>query len=114
MYKKQGKLEITGFCDSDYGGCVDTRRSTSGYVFMISRGAVTWSSKRQGCVAMSSCEAEYMAGSHAGKEGVWLRNFLNEMGFNVHVAISIYRQRIGNRINEKPEISFANETYRYP
>ena len=57
---------------------------------MISRGAVSWSSKRQGCVAMSSCEAEYMAGSHAAKEAVWQRNFVIELGFDVHVAVSIY------------------------
>ena len=79
MFKKTGNLEITRFCDADWGGCLDTRRSTSGYVFLICGGAVSWSSKRQNSVALSSCESECMAAAHAAKEAVWQRNIVREL-----------------------------------
>ena len=75
-FQRLGKLQIIGFCDSDWGGCLDTRRSTSGYVFLMNGACISWSSKRQGSVALSTCESEFMAGCHAAKEAVWLRNFI--------------------------------------
>jgi len=74
---------LTGYSDSDYAGAHDglARRSTSGYVFYIGGGAVSWSSKRQTSVALSTTEAEYIASVHAGQEGVWLRSLLAELGY---------------------------------
>ena len=60
LYKRSGSLDLVGFCDSNWGGCLDTRRSTTGYVFMMSGGAVSWCSKRQKSTSQSSCEAEYV------------------------------------------------------
>ena len=60
-YSWDSKLSPTAFVDADYGGCKDTHRSTSGYVFMMAGGAVTWSSKHQATVALSTVEAEYIA-----------------------------------------------------
>ncbi|XP_059650530.1 uncharacterized protein LOC132296337 [Cornus florida] len=57
----------------------DARRSTSGYVFKFNGRAVSWKSVKQGCTADSTMEAEYIAGSEAAKEAVWLRNFLIEL-----------------------------------
>ena len=73
-FQRTQKFELYGFCDSDWGGCLDTRRSTSGYVFLLGGAAVSWSSKRQATVAMSSAEAEYIAATHAAKESLWIRN----------------------------------------
>ncbi|KAJ9529329.1 hypothetical protein QJQ45_008010 [Haematococcus lacustris] len=64
---------LVGFCDADFAGDTDTRRSTTGHVFMLHGGAVSWSSRRQPTVAASTTESEYMACSAAGKEGLWLR-----------------------------------------
>ena len=89
-FQKIDNFELTGFCDSDWGGCVDTRRSTSGYVFMLGGAAVSWSSKRQATVAMSSCEAEYLAASHAAKESVWAMGLLREFGFNESKPVRIF------------------------
>ena len=69
---------LLAWSDADWGGDKDTRRSTSGYVFTLSGGAVSWQSKLQKSVAQSSTEAEYVALSLAAKEGIWIRRFLEE------------------------------------
>ncbi|GJS64539.1 retrovirus-related pol polyprotein from transposon TNT 1-94 [Tanacetum coccineum] len=63
----------------DYGGCLDSGKSTTGYVFTVGGIAVRWMSRIQKCVAMSTTEAEYMAITEADKELVWLKNFLKEL-----------------------------------
>ena len=70
--------EVQGWCDADFAGDRDTRKSTSGYVFTISGGAVSWSSKRQSTVSVSTTEAEYKAAFAAGKEAVWLRKLADD------------------------------------
>ncbi|GJV49057.1 retrovirus-related pol polyprotein from transposon TNT 1-94 [Tanacetum coccineum] len=71
------EVVLEGFSDSDYGGCLDSGKSTTGYVFTMGGTSVSWMSKIQKCVAMSTTEAEYMAIAEAGKELVW--NFLKEL-----------------------------------
>lgn len=70
---------ITGFVDSDWGGCSDTGRSTTGWVFAYNGCPVSWSSQRQKTVSSSSTEAEYIAASDACKEALWLKGFHNEI-----------------------------------
>ena len=77
---------LRGFSDANWGGDIDTRRSTSGYVFMLSGGAVSWGSKRQHCVALSSMESEYIALSLATREATWLRRLLSD--FTAHDSAS--------------------------
>ena len=76
MYKATATLAPVGYSDSDWGGCTINRKSTSGYVFKMAGGAVSWKSRKQSCVAQSSSEAEYMALSAAVKEAIWLRNIV--------------------------------------
>ena len=70
-----------GWVDSDYAGDLDRRRSRSGYVFYSWGGPVSWSSALQGCVALSSCQAEYQAACEAAKEAVWLTRVCNDLGY---------------------------------
>jgi len=65
-------LDIHGFVDSYWARDLDQRRSTSGYVFNLFGGAVSWMSKKQSIVALSTTEVEYMAATYASKEAVWL------------------------------------------
>jgi len=79
-YRANGK-PLVGFCDADWAGDVDDRRSTTGYTFILAGGAVSWSSKKQQTVALSTTEAEYMSLTQATKEGIWIQRFLEEIGF---------------------------------
>ena len=81
VYKHQNNntLQLQGWCDADYNGDKDTRHSTSGYVFTIAGGAISWKSKKQNTVALSSTEAEFIAAAYATKEGVWLQRLLYEL-----------------------------------
>lgn len=79
-YSQDGDLSPLAFVDADYGGCRDTRRSTSGYVFTMAGGAVTWSSKRQATVALSTVEAEYIAMSRCAQQMAWMQTWLDEVG----------------------------------
>lgn len=73
------ELKMCGYSDADYAGDVETRRSTSGYVFMFGNSTTSWGSERQKSVALSTTESEYMAAAHAMKELVWLRRLLSEI-----------------------------------
>jgi muramidase (phage lysozyme) len=64
---------FVGYCDASFAGDTERRRSTSGYVFLLFGGAVSWYSRRQDIVAMSTQEAEYIAACAAGKQALWLR-----------------------------------------
>jgi hypothetical protein len=70
---------LTGFSDSDDAGDLDDRKSTTGLVFFFGSSVVTWASQKQRIVAMSSCEAEYIAAATAASQAVWLSRLLSEM-----------------------------------
>lgn len=82
QYRRDGEERLVGFVDSDYAGDEDDRKSTSGYTFMIGGGAVSWSSKKQPIVTLSTTEAEYVAAANGATQAIWLRNVLEEIGFN--------------------------------
>ena len=67
---------VYGYVDVDYTGDLDKRRSTTGYVFTLAGGAISWMSKLQEIVALSTTEAEYIATSNAIKEEIWLKGYL--------------------------------------
>ena len=76
----KSSLTLQGFSDADLGGDLDGRKSTTGYIFTLGGTAVSWKSKLQSRVALSTTEAEYVAMSEAAKEMLWLKNFLKELG----------------------------------
>jgi hypothetical protein len=74
-----------GYSDANWGNDQDSRRSTSGYLFYYG-GLVSWSSKKQATVALSSTEAEYMALMHATKEAIWLRSLISELKIELRLT----------------------------
>ena len=80
----------TGHCDADWAGDVGDRKSTSGYVFTLSGAPVSWRSKKQQCVALSSAEAEYIALSSAAQEAVWLRLLMEDLDGKTETPMTLF------------------------
>lgn len=89
FYKRGVKDVLLAFTDSDYAGDVDDRKSTSGYVFLMCEGAVSWSSKKQPVVALSTTEAEFVAAAACACQGVWMKRILNQLGHTNCKCISV-------------------------
>jgi hypothetical protein len=79
-----------GFSDRDHAGDIDTRRSTSGVLYFLGKNVITWQSQKQKVVALSSCEAEYITGTTAACQGVWLTRLLSELKGKREGAVKIY------------------------
>ncbi len=77
--KKEKVVALIGYSDSDHGADVDGRKSTSGVLYFYGDNAITWQSQKQKAVALSSCEAEYIAAATASCQGVWLARLLAEL-----------------------------------
>ena len=75
-YRKSDQLEIIEYSDSDFAGCRDSMKSTSGYVYLLAEGAISWKSVKQSIVASSTMAAEFVACYEASNHGIWLRNFV--------------------------------------
>uniref|UniRef100_A0A151UDF9 Retrovirus-related Pol polyprotein from transposon TNT 1-94 n=1 Tax=Cajanus cajan TaxID=3821 RepID=A0A151UDF9_CAJCA len=88
-YKRQGKTDLTSYCDSDYAGDQDDRKSTSGYVFLLSSGAISWSSRKQPIVTLSTTEAEFVAAAYCVCQGIWIKRILEELGVKLEESLSI-------------------------
>ncbi|KAG7567097.1 Integrase catalytic core, partial [Arabidopsis thaliana x Arabidopsis arenosa] len=81
VYTKGKDLSVVGYCDSDHGGDLDRKRSTSGYVFTVGGNTISWKSCLQPVMALSSTEAEFIALTEAVKEAIWVKGLLGDLGF---------------------------------
>ncbi len=82
-FKSNVTGKLVGYTDSDWAGLKDGQRSTNGYAFLFSGGLVSYQSKQQATVALSSTEAEHMATTEAGKEALWIGQFLAALGYRL-------------------------------
>ena len=71
------------YTDADFGACLDTRKSVSGFVIILNDGAIAWHSKKQSTVALSTTEAEYMASAAAVREVLWFRTLAIDLDLGV-------------------------------
>ncbi|XP_074323621.1 secreted RxLR effector protein 161-like [Apium graveolens] len=104
--KDSGNNILTGFSDSDLGGQVDDRKSTGGMIFYLNESAITWVSQKQKYVALSSCEAEFMAATAATCQGIWLRNILSRITSEAVGPVVLY-------INNRSAIDLAKNPMFY-
>ena len=89
-YGKDSEFTLTGFTNSDWAGSINDRRSTSAYIFCLGKSTISWCSRKQNTVALSSTEAEYTSATEAACEGVWLRKLLNDLGRKQEGSTTIY------------------------
>ena len=94
-YSIQNNHYISGFCDSDYAGDITTAKSTSGYIFLLAGGPISWKSKLQSIVAQSTTEAEYIAINAASKEAVYIAEILKELGYYKQEKFPLYTDNNG-------------------
>ena len=87
---------VIGYVDADYAGDLVTRRSTTGYVFMVNGDCTSWRSKRQPTVAKSTTEAEYMASADSAKEAVWVKRLLGDISRPVDGSLPLKNDNFGN------------------
>ena len=73
---RSGELSLLGYSDADWGGDPDQQKSTGAFVFTVNSTLITWSAKKQTCVALSSCEFEYRALVEATKEAIWIKTYI--------------------------------------
>jgi len=85
-FKKSDQLQVIGYSDSNFAGCPDDQKSTSDFIFMMARGAISWKSVKQTLTATSTMEAEYVACYEATCQVVWLKNLIS--GFQIVESIS--------------------------
>ena len=104
---------LQGWTDADWGGDIDSSRSTSGFLFTFAGGAIAWRTKKQATVALSSTEAEYIAATLTAKEGLWIRSIIQELDI---LRISKFRLWCDNqscvKITKNPKITDQNKHIR--
>ena len=112
MFQANGNEDtLVGYSDVDWAGDINTRRSTSGYVFQVYGSTVSWCSKRQLSVSKSSTEAECIALSLATREAVWLRRLLENIGLKQKTPSLLYEDNQGAmELSKNPK--FHNRTKR--
>lgn len=90
-----GDLTCAGYSDADWAEDKIDRRSTSAYAFQIGQGSISWRSKKQATVSLSSTEAEYKAMSDSCKEALWLRTLLSELHLRPSSSIPLHVENEG-------------------
>ena len=103
MFKKGGDCRLVGYCDADYAGDHDTRRSTSGYVCLLGSGVISWCSKIQPTVSLSTTEAEYRATTMTAQEITWIMQLLKELHQPTNYSVPLYCDNLSAiRLAENP------------
>ncbi|XP_028072970.1 uncharacterized protein LOC114275174 [Camellia sinensis] len=89
-YSSSNEYKLVSYCDSDCTGNLDDRKNTSGFVLFVGNIAFTWSSKKQSIVALSTCEAEYVAVTSCTCHAIWLRNLMKDLQFAQEETTEIF------------------------
>lgn len=98
-YSRNSTLQPYGYVDADYAGDINNSRSTEGHIFFMAGGPVSWASKRQETVALSTVEAEYMAFTRATQQAIWISKFMDEVALTQERPVNIYGDNNGAILN---------------
>ena len=90
FYKSKSDHDLIRFTNSDWEGEKTDQKSTSGYVFMLAEEQISWSSKKQSAIAVSSTKAKYRGVVNAATQCLWLQGLLHECGFESEFSTIIY------------------------
>jgi hypothetical protein len=92
IYERSDSLEIVGYSDSEFVGCLDTDRSTSGYVFKLTGGAISWSSLKQTVMTSSTMYTEFVACYEIVRQAMWLKKFVLSLRVvdNIEIPLKLY------------------------
>jgi len=96
FYEPKSQLQVHGYMDVDWANNVSDRRSTNGFMFSFGNGAISWSSKKQPIVALSSTEVKYRGATIVACEVVWLQKLLSNLGQLMDTPVVIYCDNISS------------------
>ena len=101
-YPKGAKFELVGYSDSDYVGCKVERKSTSGTRQLLGRSLVSWSSKKQNSVALSTTEAKYISTDSCYAQILWMKATLNDFGIKFKKVPLLYDNKSAIKLTNNP------------
>ena len=96
FYARGDPDDISGFTDADWGGASDNRRSVTGYIFKLGHSPITWASKSQTAVSLSSTESEYRALMEGAREAIWLKRLFSEPQLVPSQCIPLHCDNLGS------------------
>ncbi|MFA1663060.1 Ty1/Copia family ribonuclease HI, partial [Klebsiella quasipneumoniae] len=96
LYTVDNDFKLVGYIDSGWARSLDDRKSTSGYMFDMGLGAISWASKRQPIVAQSTAEVEYIAANATACQAIWLSKILTDLNERQEDGTTIYCDNISS------------------
>jgi hypothetical protein len=115
-YPSESKSFLVGFTDSDFAGSIDDRKNTSGYAFKYGSSLISWASRKQPVVTLSSAEAEYVATTSTACQAVWLRRLMGDLSpkkleptpiyCDNSSAITLSKNQVFNKKNKHIDIRY--------
>ena len=101
-YKKGETTNIVAYTGSDFAGDIDDRKSISGFVFFLGSGAVSWSSKKQPVVTLSTIQAEYIAVATCACQCIWIKRIMETLGFNENHTLILCDNNSAIQLSKNP------------
>ena len=102
LYQRKAPVEVWGYSDTGHGGCTQTSRGRSGYVFLSAGAAISWRSSMMRFVTHSSCESEYVGLSEARNEVIYLKQLQGEMSIGKEGVLHVGDNESSLKLAENP------------